>query len=340
MRRPWLVRLHDAHPVAPWRAGVGLFAALSLAFLALEVGLGGGSLLARVEQPQERRDVVLAGLNFLLLAYAVAARLHFARASRRSLEVLRPALASSPEVDALLAETGSLRAPALWAALGLVIASLPPLLVDPGDPVYDPRTWSREVAWHRTIAPFVGASMVLPLAGVIAESRRFDRLAAALRPLDVFDLRPLEPFVRQGLTQALLLAGSLAVGLLFLVEDRLGPVVALIGCVGALGAGLGLVLPLRGARARLRAARDAALARCREALAAAAPSFEAPASEPAPAAGRFADLAALERRLVELREWPFDASTLLRFALYLSLPLGSWAGGALVERAIDALLDR
>jgi len=40
-----------------------------------------------------------------------------------------------------------------------------------------------------------------------------------------------------------------------------------------------------------------------------------------------------------VREWPFDASTLVRFGLYLLIPLGSWAGGAFVERVIDALLE-
>jgi hypothetical protein len=36
--------------------------------------------------------------------------------------------------------------------------------------------------------------------------------------------------------------------------------------------------------------------------------------------------------------WPFDAPIRLRFTLFLLLPLGSWLGGALVERAVDTLL--
>jgi len=46
------------------------------------------------------------------------------------------------------------------------------------------------------------------------------------------------------------------------------------------------------------------------------------------------------RGLIEsVREWPVDAPTLRRFALYLAIPLGSWFGGALVERMVDTLLD-
>mgnify|MGYP000099034232 CR=1 FL=1 len=38
-------------------------------------------------------------------------------------------------------------------------------------------------------------------------------------------------------------------------------------------------------------------------------------------------------------EWPFDAPTLTRFFLYVAIPLGSWLGGALVERLLGAALD-
>jgi hypothetical protein len=40
-----------------------------------------------------------------------------------------------------------------------------------------------------------------------------------------------------------------------------------------------------------------------------------------------------------VREWPFDAPTLARFLLYVAIPLGSWIGGAPVERLLGAALD-
>ena len=52
-----------------------------------------------------------------------------------------------------------------------------------------------------------------------------------------------------------------------------------------------------------------------------------------------ADLVAYRSLVESAREWPFDASTFLRFALYLTIPLGSWLGGAVAERALDAVLD-
>jgi len=39
-----------------------------------------------------------------------------------------------------------------------------------------------------------------------------------------------------------------------------------------------------------------------------------------------------------VREWPFDAPTLTRFFLYVAIPLGSWIGGALIERLLGTVL--
>ncbi|MAB15238.1 hypothetical protein [Parvibaculum sp.] len=60
-------------------------------------------------------------------------------------------------------------------------------------------------------------------------------------------------------------------------------------------------------------------------------------SECSETASRLAALIALEQRLERVREWPLDVSTVVRFGLYLALPLGSWFGGALVEKALDIL---
>jgi hypothetical protein len=50
-------------------------------------------------------------------------------------------------------------------------------------------------------------------------------------------------------------------------------------------------------------------------------------------------LLAYKHEIESVREWPFDAPTLARFFLYVAIPLGSWIGGALVERLLGAALD-
>ena len=45
------------------------------------------------------------------------------------------------------------------------------------------------------------------------------------------------------------------------------------------------------------------------------------------------------RNVVEgVSTWPADSSTFVRILLYLLIPLGSWAGGAIVERFVDSVL--
>jgi hypothetical protein len=111
-----------------------------------------------------------------------------------------------------------------------------------------------------------------------------------------------------------------------------------IGFLLAVAAG-SFWIPARGVHERLRAAKRAELARVRteirrdrEALARLGPGADA-------AARRLPGLLAFEGRVEAVREWPFDAATLRRFGIVLLLPLASWLGGALVERAVDRLLD-
>ncbi len=55
--------------------------------------------------------------------------------------------------------------------------------------------------------------------------------------------------------------------------------------------------------------------------------------------GRLTDLLAYKTQVESTPEWPFDSPTLLRFGLYLFIPVASMVGGALVERVVDMVLD-
>jgi hypothetical protein len=55
--------------------------------------------------------------------------------------------------------------------------------------------------------------------------------------------------------------------------------------------------------------------------------------------GQLSDLLAYKTQIESTPEWSFDSSTLLRFSLYLLIPVGSMVGGALVERVVDLVLD-
>ena len=57
-----------------------------------------------------------------------------------------------------------------------------------------------------------------------------------------------------------------------------------------------------------------------------------------PASPRLANLISYYQLIGGTREWPIDAANLLRFFMYLLIGLGSWLGGAIVERLLDRTL--
>lgn len=57
-----------------------------------------------------------------------------------------------------------------------------------------------------------------------------------------------------------------------------------------------------------------------------------------PTQGRLTDLLAYKNSITAIPEWSFDSPTLMRFGLYLLLPVGSMIAGTFIERIIDSLV--
>jgi hypothetical protein len=157
--------------------------------------------------------------------------------------------------------------------------------------------------------------------------------------VDVFDTRSLAPFVRQGMQTALAWLGFIAVVALSLLEQRMGVVIA-INVLGALVLAVtALLLPIRGLHEQLVHAKARELDWVREAIRQERQRLREGGEAQTGAAARVPGLLAYEARIERVREWPFDVPSLLRFTLYLAIPLGSWFGGALVERLLGLMLD-
>lgn len=260
----------------------------------------------------------------------------------RDLEDLRAALAcSEPEFERLRGSLGQAGARRLGlmllsgALLGAAITFYPGIWVAGHPPGFaDP-----ELSWGllRNAATLALAAWACSFE--IELARRFSRLGRDWVQVDLLDLEPLAPFVRRGLRTAFgcLLLVSLVV-LLVRAVSKLDVLILflLISCGVGLSA---LLLPMRGAHVRMRAAKQAELARVRAAIRSERQALWQPNEAAAPGGSRLSQLLAYEARVERVREWPFDTPTLLRFSLYLALPLGSWLGGAIVERLLGAVLD-
>jgi hypothetical protein len=90
-------------------------------------------------------------------------------------------------------------------------------------------------------------------------------------------------------------------------------------------------LPLRGIRRQISLAKEAELDWCRQALQAAREQLKAGAVTER----SLLEIGAYKAQIEHIRNWPFDNPTLIRFALYLLIPLGSMFGGAFVEKGLE-----
>jgi hypothetical protein len=148
-------------------------------------------------------------------------------------------------------------------------------------------------------------------------------------------LDPYRPLVRQGLINALLVIGMASVLTLLGVESRYFAVLAGFWIVSILLAWIGMMLPLRGIGGMIKKTKRRELHWCKESLKRSRDSMKSGADQKP----TFAEITAYQNVIENIRNWPFDSSTLLKFTLYLLIPLGSWLGGALVERGLDFILS-
>lgn len=161
--------------------------------------------------------------------------------------------------------------------------------------------------------------------------------------IDLFDLEPLSIFGRAASRNCLLWLISFSLGSLVFLNPELAfreslsvfvPVFVVILAI----AGLALWLPLRSVHARVSARKAEELARVDAALRGDGDALRGSRIERWTADPDLADLLTYRRYIAEVRTWPFEGPTLGRVALFVLIPVGSWVGGALVERAVEGVL--
>lgn len=156
--------------------------------------------------------------------------------------------------------------------------------------------------------------------------------------IDLLDISKLDGFGRIALRGALpwLVTGTIVL-LLLLGQKSTELFLPLIGGL-ILSATIVFAWPMWRVHRLIDRAKKAELTRLRREIVETRAQFEMSGQTGDRAAARLAALLALETRVEHAREWPLDMPTIFRFGLYLALPLGSWLGGALVERILAVLV--
>lgn len=334
--------------VSPLKLGLAISTLLLVGFLLWETVHGQWTLLATALQSEELyrqpggilRDFRIAIVHILLAGYLPAALLAVVQSGRRTVYELQGALECSPEECSALAASIRLEPWRLAVAglVGLIIGVTFPYFTPPvPEHVWSPSSWSPEVAWHRILGPIAAFLAIALMYAVVAVSVRMSRISAGLSSMDLLELRSLQPFTRQGLTNALLVLGWVTIsGLMVVTESGFGTLGLLLGMATLFVAGAAFLMPLRGVHSRIRTAKedelswlDARIVKQRNAL---------KTGRLDDVSGSLADLVAYRDLVRGVPDWPIGTSSWARFALYLLIPLFSWAAAALVERLVNALI--
>jgi hypothetical protein len=329
-----ILRLRRALGVGP--AALGLWALLAYALLwlawgAVIAGLGGVPGWSS-GWPQIRWEIV----NALMIAYLVVATVVAVEGARRDLRALGPLLAVSPEefedlLDRATNTPAALlhQASALAVLVGVLIVALDPRIwgqrsFDLGDPelqwVLFRNIATNWLAWR------LGCHEIVLAHGFTLAGRRV--------AVDLLDPRPLAAFDRKSQRSVVLWVGFIVIFSTFWLGDAAGSAnVFFLVLILAFLVPIYL-LPLLGVHRRLVAAKQSELARVNERI---RRSIAVEAAPPV-AQTSLSDWVAYRRLVEDAHEWPLEAPAFLRSLLFVALGVGSWLGGAIVERLLGAVL--
>ncbi len=204
----------------------------------------------------------------------------------------------------------------------------------------DPLLFFQPAHWH--------AGFVFPLVGLVFmgwlnfrfvfllvwSAIAISRTAAHIQSINLLDASLVRPYAQHGVRSTLLAVVGLSVSANLWLDPKapaIGTAVSVVMLVGA--AVLALILPTWGIHQRLKALKQSELKEIRNAIA----SRRDPQTRSVDDAQQLRADLALERRLNEISEWPFDAGSYGRVALYVLLGFGSWVGAALVERLLETI---
>jgi hypothetical protein len=271
----------------------------------------------------------------LVFAYLCASLWLGQRWIRRDFDDLRPAVDARDEEwevwrrRALSPGNASLvRAAALGFLAGIVVDVIGARASDAG------AFWIGHRVWVHLLNPMVFAVMGLLVATSAERAAVYQELGRRAR-VSVGDIAPLAPFARVGLRTALLWFLGTSLASLLLVDTD-SPMLVLSILVGTtIFAGASLIAPSRGVHERMRDAKRQELAWLRGEIGRAARALRA---GDVAGAAQLPALVAWETRVADAPVWPFDGGTVVRFGLFLLMPLGSWLGGAFAERALNRFL--
>lgn len=332
--RPYLRT--DRPPVLIGAAISGVFIIFTLGLAAL-MDARGARALEVLSVPVQTMATIVTGLLLGILPTSIAV---LYRGAERDLDDLAPVLnRDAPDRAALLQEMAEppKRQLNLLAAIGGTVGLGVVLLDESVSGAYanisalDPRfLW---LVLHNVVLIGLGTQLFYI---EVRMSRAYARIGARDVTIDLLDTSPLAPFVRKGQRSVVLWSLLSVVFSLYWVMDAAGEINVLVPFFIVVVVTLAFLEPALGVRKSIRAAKSAELCEIDVAIHLERDQLLGKGSRDAPTTTRMSELTAYRKLIEDAREWPFDLPAIARFALVAGLGIGSWLGGALVERLVDA----
>jgi hypothetical protein len=339
---PFWVRIASETSLPPGWLLIAFPGVLYPTYLALEALFGRG--LAAATDFGSDYEARLVPAWAALLGYVGMVGTYMARGTFRDLEALRPVLREGEAAyRSLRDQLTQFERRRLWIG-GLVGAAIFLAASE-----LNVGRWTRFLAGECSVQAIYIVAVGFPCwvvvtrlcVYVIDAARLYSRVGEQYVEIDLLDLAPLSPLSNHGLRVVLFLVISAAAGVIALTPGApaSGQLIASITVNYFVVAGVVFLLPVRGLRRQIQASKAEELSRVREKIRHDRELAEGHGTKSAEAGARLLGLLAYAKTVESVREWPFDAPTLTRFFLYVAIPLGSWIGGALVERLLSAALD-
>jgi hypothetical protein len=328
----WTLRPFAASPRAPLAIGLGYALAMIGISWVFRIAVGDWQT-GFGRSPYFWLDI----LNGMLFAYVPTATWMLRSGRLRDLRELRSVLRCDDAEFELLAQRAVCVPPRrllVSALIGAVAMGAMPVLdlrfwEGPPPPLTDPEMIFF-IARNVAMGILVGHTVLTEWNAVTV----FSEIGAARVEIDLFDLRRLSVFPRAGLRGAFAWVLCSSLISLFWLGPAAGSANGGILFAILTLVSVGIYFTILGVHQSIREAKREALDEVADGIRQAGAALRSGAQRSDSPA--LADLVAYHGFLERLSEWPLGVTSLVRGALIAALGIGSWLGGALVERMIDS----